>query len=145
MKGIGIKCYKVIFIVVALTILTGVMSCGMKLEEESANYVMENIFKARKSGSFYKEFSFYAKTEFKIVPFDDIESTLRTVVGGAGRFKKAKYLSTKKSRRNQIGEGLIAYMVLSYEVSYTHATIIESYYFLGDSETPKLVYMTLQF
>jgi hypothetical protein len=35
--------------------------------------------------------------------------------------------------------------VLSYEATYANTTINEAYYFLGESETPKIVYITLQF
>lgn len=133
---------KTVFLLVVISLLLG---CGVKLKEESAHHVMGKLYEARKKGSFYKEFTLYAKDEFKMVPFDEVESTLRTVVGGSGRFKSAKHISTKISRRNQLGEGLISYMVLTYEATYTNATLTEAYYFLGDSKIPKLVYMTLQY
>jgi len=135
-----------VFIRCALLIMlfSSLMSCGVKISEDSAHALMEKIYKARKSGSFYKEFSYYAKKDFKIVPFIEVEHTLRTVIGSAGRFKSAKHLKTKTSRRNQIGEGLISYMVLSYEATYSKMTIEETYYFLGSSKTPKIVYLTQQ-
>jgi hypothetical protein len=120
-------------------------SCGVKLEEDAAHGVMKNIYAARKKGSFYKEFRHYDKDSFKIVPFNDVVITLKTVVGGAGRFKSAKHLSTRISRRNQINEGLISYMLLTYQVKYTNLELTESYYFLASDEKPRLVYMTLQF
>ena len=120
-------------------------SCGVKLEEDAAHGVMKNIYAARKKGSFYKEFRYYDKNSFKIVPFNDVVMTLQTIVGGAGRFKSAKHLSTRISRRNQINEGLISYMVLAYQVQYAHLELTESYYFLASDEKPRLVYMTLQF
>ena len=133
------KCFFVFMLSSAL------FSCSVKLNEDSAHLLMEKIYKERKVGSFYKEFKYYAKDEFKIVPFDEIEQSLRSVVGGAGRFKSAKHLKTKVSRRNQIGEGLISYVVLTYEAKYANMSLEESYYFLGSSEIPKLVYLTLQF
>ena len=137
MKGINI--------LVLLVLLPLLSSCGVKLEEESAHTVMKNIYAARKKGSFYKEFRYYDKESFKIVPFNDVAITLKTVVGGAGRFRSAKHLSTRISRRNQINEGLISYMVLTYQVKYSHLELTEAYYFLGSDEKPRLVYMTLQF
>jgi hypothetical protein len=137
MKGINV------FLLIILTLL--LFSCGVKLEEDAAHGVMGKIYAARKKGSFYKEFRYYDKESFKIVPFNDVVITLKTVVGGAGRFKSAKHLSTKISRRNQINEGLISYMVLTYKVKYARLELTESYYFLGSDEKPRLVYMTLQF
>jgi len=122
-----------------------IVSCGVNLDEDLAHGVMKKIYEARKKGSFYKEFKLYDKKYFKIVPFNDVAITLKAVVGGAGRFKKAQHLRTKVERRNQISEGLISYMVLTYEVEYTRFSLTESYYFLASSEKPKLVYMTLQF
>lgn len=129
---------------VGLTMLM-MSACGVNLDEDLAHEVMKNIYDARKKGSIYKEFKFYDKELFKIVPFNDVAMTLEMVVGGAGKFKSAKHLSTKISRRNQINEGLISYMVLSYHVEYARLSLTESYYFLASSEEPKLVYMTLQF
>jgi hypothetical protein len=120
-------------------------SCGTKLDENLAHGVMKKIYEARKKGSFYKEFRYYDKESFKIVPFNDVAITLKTVVGSAGRFEKANHLSTKVVRRNQISEGLISYMVITYEVEYARLSLTESYYFLASSEKPSLVYMTLQF
>lgn len=139
MKIKGINIFLLAFLIPLLS------SCGVKLEEDAAHSVMKNIYAARKKGSFYKEFRYYDKESFKTVPFNDIAITLKTVVGGAGRFKSAKHLSTRISRRNQINEGLMSYMVLTYQVKYTHLELTESYYFLGSDEKPRLVYMTLQF
>lgn len=120
-------------------------ACGVKIDEEQAYSVMNNIYEARKKGSFYKEFKQYDKENFKIVPFDDVAITLKTVVGGAGQFLLAKHVSTRTVRRNQISEGLITYVVFTYEVKYSRLSLTESYYFLASSEKPSLVYMTLQF
>ena len=136
------KRIKLVFFVSIFTLL---FSCGVKLEEDSAHEVMKSIYEARKKGSFYKEFRYYDKESFKIVPFNDVAITLKTVVGGAGRFRSAKHLSTRISRRNQINEGLISYMVLTYQVKYSNPDLTEAYYFLGGDEKPRLVYMTLQF
>ncbi|MFT5116730.1 MAG: hypothetical protein ACI9NY_000253 [Kiritimatiellia bacterium] len=136
---------KIRALLLILSTIVFLTSCGVKVKEKSAHYLMEKVYQARKSRNFRQEFSLYAKKDFKIVPFEDIEYSLRAVVSGAGRFKSAKHLSTNISRRNQLGEGLVKYMVLSYEATYAHVTINESYYFLGESETPKIVYMTLQF
>jgi hypothetical protein len=121
------------------------VSCGTKLDENLAHGLMKKIYEARKKGSFYKEFRYYDKESFKIVPFNDVAITLKTVVSGAGRFKKASHVSTKIERRNQIREGLVSYVVLTYDVEYSRFSLTESYYFLASSEKPKLVYMTLQF
>ena len=105
---------------------------------------MKKIYEARKQGSITRELKYYAKKDFKIVPFEEVESSLYTIIGSAGRFKSVKPLKTRTQQRNQLGEGLVKYMILSYEVTYSNMTLLESYYFLGSSETPKLVYMTLQ-
>ena len=136
---------RIMIILWALLLVLPLSGCGIKLNEDSAHGVMEKIYIARKKGSFYKEFTYYAKADFKIVPFEEVESTLRTVIGGAGRFKSATLMSAKVSRRNQLGKGLVSYLVLTYEATYGHLVLHESYYFLGSSEIPKLVYMTLQF
>ncbi|MGS2718334.1 hypothetical protein ACVBE9_09195 [Eionea flava] len=128
-----------------LIIVPGLVSCGVNLDEEKAYGVMDNVYEARKRGSFYKEFKNYDKDEFKIVPFEDVAITLKTVIGGAGQFLLAKHISTRTVRRNQISEGLISYVVFTYEVKYSRLSLTESYFFLASSETPKLVYMTLQF
>ncbi len=143
MAGKGILRPLLMMLLVFPVVVIG--GCGVKLEERAIDPFMEQLYKARKSGSFYKEFTLYAKNDFKIVPFDEVENTLRLVVGGAGRFKKAKHLHTKISRRNQLGEGFISYMVATYEVTYSNTTLTESYFFLASEEKPKLVYMTLQF
>lgn len=134
-----------ILLLVLMIAMVSIIGCGVKLEESQVHAVMEKLYKARKRGSFYKEFKLYSKEDFKIVPFEEVETTLRLVVTGAGDFKKAKHLHTKVSRRNQLGEGLINYLVATYEVVYSNETLIESYFFLASEETPKLVYMTLQF
>ena len=105
---------------------------------------MEKIYKARKKGSVRAELKHYAKNDFKIVPFEEVQGTLYTVMERAGRLKSIKPLKTRTQRRNQLGEGLITYMILSYEVTYSNMTLLENYYFLGSSKKPKLVYMTLQ-
>lgn len=127
-----------------LCLLLGLVSCGVKVKESDAEKVMQAIYKARKSGSIASELKYYARKDFKIVPFPEVESTLYSVIGQAGRLKKIKPLKSKVQKRNQLGKGLTSYLVLSYEVTYTHLTLLESYYFYGDSEKPKLVYMTLQ-
>lgn len=134
--------YKVLALILCL--LASVVSCGVKVQEVDAEQVMQGIYKARKAGSIASELKYYAKEEFKIVPFDEIEASLYSVVGSAGRLKKVKPLKPKVQKRNQLGKGLTSYLVLSYEVTYTHLTLLESYYFYGDSEKPKLVYLTLQ-
>ena len=135
------------FLLIALLALSTLFlsACGVKLDESAIEPFMEQLYKARKTGSFYKEFTLYAKDDFKIVPFEEVENTLRLVVGGSGRFKKARHIHTKISRRNQLGEGLISYVVATYEVTYSNTTLTESYFFLASEEKPKLVYMTLQF
>jgi hypothetical protein len=135
----GINFFLLMFLIPSL------FSCGVKLEENSAHDVMKNIYAARKKGSLYNEFRYYDKKSFKIVPFNDVSITLQAVVDGAGRFKSAKHLSTRIARRNQIKEGLISYMVLTYQVKYAHLELTEAYYFLASDEKPRLVYMTLQF
>jgi len=139
-----IKIMKKVNFIFALIVVT-LVACGVKLDKNLAYGVMEKIYEARKKGSFYEEFSNYDKDSFKLVPFDDIAVTLKAVVGSAGRFKKANHKSTKVIRRNQISEGLIRYVVLTYEVEYARLSTTESYYFLASSEKPSLVYMTLQF
>lgn len=134
--------YRVLGLIFCL--LVSVVSCGVKVKEEDAEGVMQAIYKARKMGNITSELKHYAKKEFKIVPFADIESSLYSVIGSAGRLKKVKPLKPKVQKRNQLGKGLTSYLVLSYEVTYTHITLLESYYFYGDSEKPKLVYLTLQ-
>lgn len=136
---------KAVRLLLLVMLIPFISSCGVKLEEDAAHNVMKKIYEARKKGSFYKEFRYYDKKSFKIVPFNDVVITLQTVVGGAGRFKSAKHLSTRVSRRNQINEGLISYMVLTYQVKYSHLELTEAYYFLASDEKPRLVYMTLQF
>lgn len=130
---------------IVLFITSWLIACGVNLDKERAYGVMDNIYEARKRGSFYKEFKNYDKDGFKIVPFHDVATTLRTVVGGAGQFLSAKHISTRTVRRNQISEGLISYVVFTYEVKYSRISLTESYFFLASSEKPKLVYMTLQF
>jgi len=136
---------KAVRLLLFVMLIPFISSCGVKLEEDAAHNVMKKIYEARKKGSFYKEFRYYDKESFKIVPFNDVVITLQTVVGGAGRFKSAKHLSTRISRRNQINEGLISYMVLTYQVKYSRLELTEAYYFLASDEKPRLVYMTLQF
>ncbi|MGH1441628.1 MAG: hypothetical protein ACRBBR_16055 [Cellvibrionaceae bacterium] len=127
-----------------ILVVMGSVSCGVKVKEDDAEQVMQGIYKARKRGNIAGELRFYARKEFKIVPFEEVEATLYSVIGQAGRLKKVKPLKSKVQKRNQLGKGLTTYLVLSYEVTYTHLTLLESYYFYGDSEKPKLVYMTLQ-
>ncbi|MFT6102274.1 MAG: hypothetical protein ACJA2B_000716 [Candidatus Endobugula sp.] len=136
------KCVKCL-VICCLSLL--LVSCGVNIDEDLAHGVMKKIYDARKKGSFHKEFKLYDKESFKIVPFNDVAITLKAVVGGAGRFKKASHVSTKIERRNQIREGLVSYMVLTYNVEYSRFSLSESYYFLGSSEKPIIVYMTLQF
>ena len=119
-------------------------SCAVKVDEDQAHMLMEKIYKARKDGSFYKEFTLYAQDEFAIVPFAEVANTLRTVIGSAGRFISAKHLHTKVSRRNQLGKGLVSYLVLTFAVKYSNRVMEEAYYFAGDSTLPKIVYITLQ-
>jgi hypothetical protein len=125
-----------------LTLLT--LSCGVKVQEEDAQVYMNAIYKERKRGNIAGELRFYAKKDFKIVPFEEIESSLYTIIGRAGHLKKIKALKPKTQKRNQLGEGLVTYLIMSYEVEYSNMTLLESYYFLGSSEKPKLVYVTLQ-
>lgn len=137
---------KSLWTIIGLLVLTlPLASCGIKLNEENAHRLMEKIYKARKSGSFYKEFKLYAQHDFEIVPFEEVEGTMRTIIGRAGRFKSAKLLSEKVSRRNQLGKGLVKYLVLTYEATYSNLVLEESYYFQGESKIPKMVYVTLQF
>lgn len=131
-----------IFFIVLFSL--SLIACGVKVQEKDAKAVMEKIYKARKKSSIRSELKYYAKKDFKIVPFDEVASTLYSVIGGAGRLKSIKPLKTRTQRRNQLGEGLINYMILFYEVTYSNMTLLESYYFLGSSKKPKLVYMTLQ-
>ncbi len=128
----------------ALLLMLGVVSCGVKVQEQDAKRVMKVIYKARKNSDITKELKYYAKKDFKIVPFDEVKGRLQAVLARAGRLKKVKALETKTQRRNQLGDGLVTYMILSYKVTYTNMTLEESYYFLGSSKKPKLVYMTLQ-
>lgn len=130
-------------VAVLLALVLPLSSCGIKLSEDSALHVMEKIYKARKKGSFRQEFKHYAVNDFEIVPFEEVEGTLRAIVGRAGRFKSATLLSSKVSRRNQLGKGLVNYLVLTYEATYSNMVLEESYYFQGESEIPKMVYMTL--
>lgn len=127
-----------------IAVLLSLSGCSVKVKEQDAQALMEDIYKARKKGSIAREIQYYAKKDFKIVPFEEVESTLYSVIGAAGRLQHIKPLKTKTQQRNQIGEGLVKYLILSYEVTYTNTTLTESYYFLGSSEIPKLVYMTLQ-
>lgn len=127
-----------------MSLFTGISACGVKVREDDAERVMQGIYKARKTGSIASELKYYAKKDFKIVPFEEVESTLYSIIGQAGRLKKVKPLKPRVQKRNQLGKGLTSYLVLSYEVTYTHLTLLESYYFYGKSEKPKLVYMTLQ-
>lgn len=131
-------------LVLIFCLLVNAVSCGVKVKEEDAEGVMQAIYKARKMGNIASELKHYAKKEFEIVPFEDIESTLYSIIGSAGRLKKVKLLKSKVQKRNQLGKGVTTYLVLSYEVTYTHLTLLESYYFYGASEKPKLVYLTLQ-
>lgn len=134
-----------IFCIILLSvILSQLLSCSVKVQEDDAEKVMQKIFKARKQGSIASELKHYDKQAFKIVPFDEVVATLYSIIGSAGDLKKIRPLKSKIQKRNQLGKGLTQYLVLSYEVTYTHLTLLESYYFYGDSETPKLVYMTLQ-
>ncbi len=128
----------------ALLLLSGVVSCGIKVQEQDAKRVMKAIYKARKNSDITKELRYYAKKDFKIVPFDEVKGRLQAILGRAGQLKKVKALETKTQRRNQLGDGLVTYMILSYKVTYTNMTLEESYYFLGSSKQPRLVYMTLQ-
>lgn len=134
----------VCLICLPIFIALGTLSCGVKVKEDEAEQVMQGIYKARKRGNIAGELKYYAKKEFKIVPFEEVEASLYSVIGQAGRLKKVKPLKPRVQKRNQLGKGLTTYLVLSYEVTYTHLTLLESYYFYGDSEKPKLVYMTLQ-
>lgn len=128
----------------SLVLLLGLSACSVKVKEEDAEKVMQSIFKERKRGNLAGEMRYYAQDEFKIVPFEEVESTIYSVIGSAGRLKKIKALKPKVQKRNQLGKGLTTYLVLSYEVTYSHLTLLESYFFYGDSEKPKLVYLTLQ-
>jgi len=128
----------------SILMVVGTVSCGVKVKEDDAEQVMQGIYKARKRGSIGSELKYYARKDFKIVPFADVEATLYSVIGQAGRLKKVTPLKPRVQKRNQLGKGLTSYLVLSYEVTYTHLSLLESYYFYGDSEKPKLVYMTLQ-
>lgn len=127
-----------------LVLSLGLTGCSVKVQEEDARAVMDLIYKARKTGNIAGELRYYARKDFKIVPFAEVESTLYNVVGGAGRLKNVKPLGAKTQKRNQLGDGLVTYLVLSYEVTYSNMTLLENYFFLGSSEKPKLVYMTLQ-
>ncbi|ODS24117.1 hypothetical protein AB835_05130 [Candidatus Endobugula sertula] len=134
------------FIIVFLLLITfPLLNCSVKLDESNARKLMEDVFKARKAGSFRKEFTLYAKEDFEIVPFEEVSGTLQTIVASAGRFKSAKHRQTKISRRNQLGKGLVNYVVLTYLVTYSNMQLEESYYFVGESTVPKLVYLTLQY
>jgi hypothetical protein len=128
----------------ALVLSLSLSGCGVKVSEEDASAVMQKIYKARKKGNIASELRHYAKDDFKIVPFAEVESSLYTILGRAGRLKSIKPLNVKSQRRNQLGEGLVTYLVFTYEVTYSNMTLLETYYFLGSSEKPKLVYMTLQ-
>jgi uncharacterized protein with ParB-like and HNH nuclease domain len=130
------------WLIASLAIL--VMSCGIKVKEHDAEAVMQNIYKARKAGNMSRELAYYAKKDFEIVSFNEVEEGLRTAISHAGKLKTVKQLETKTQNRNQLGKGLVKYLILSYEVTYANMTLLESYYFLGSSEQPKLVYLTLQ-
>lgn len=134
----------VLFILLIAIFFSGLVSCSVKVKEDDAEKVMQKIFKARKQGSIASELRHYDKNGFKIVPFEEVVATLYSVIGSAGELKKIKPLKSKVQKRNQLGKGLTQYLVLSYEVNYEHLSLLESYYFYGDSEKPKLVYMTLQ-
>lgn len=118
--------------------------CSIKVSEEAAQVVMDQIYKERKRGNIAGELRYYAREDFKIVPFEEVEGTLYAVIGRAGKLKSIKPLKHRTQQRNQLGKGLVKYLIMSYEVTYTNMTLLESYYFYGDSEKPKLVYMTLQ-
>ena len=105
---------------------------------------MDQIYKERKRGNIAGELRYYARKDFKIVPFDEVETTLYSVVGRAGQLKSIEPLKPRVQQRNQLGKGLVKYLIMAYEVTYENMTLLESYYFYGDSEKPKLVYMTLQ-
>ncbi|MGH1487370.1 MAG: hypothetical protein ACRBCI_14240 [Cellvibrionaceae bacterium] len=132
------------YLCLMLVLTLPLVGCGVKVQEKDAKAVMDAIYKARKKGSIASELKHYAKKDFKIVPFVEVESSLYSIIGSAGRLKSVKPLKVRTQRRNQLGEGLITYMILSYEATYSNMTLLESYYFLGSSEKPKLVYMTLQ-
>jgi hypothetical protein len=121
-----------------------VAACGVKVQEEDAQKYMNAIYKERKRGNIAGELRYYAKKDFKIVPFDEIESSLYSILGTAGYLKKVNKLKARTQKRNQLGKGMVTYLILSYEVEYSNMTLLESYYFYGPSEKPKLVYVTLQ-
>lgn len=118
--------------------------CGIKIDEKDAQSHIQAIYKVRKSGNVSRELTYYAKDDFTMVPFEQMKTRLYNVVGRAGRLKKVKPLTSKTQNRNQLGKGTVRYLILSYEAVYAKMTIIESYYFLGSSEKPKLVYMTFE-
>ena len=121
------------------------VACSVKVQEEEAKQLVEAIYKARKSGKADSEFQYYAKSDFTIVPFEEVKDSMKNVLDHAGTLKSVSFLTARVQKRNQLGQGLVQYLVLSYKVIYTKATLEEDYYFYGDSEKPKLVYVVLKY
>lgn len=118
--------------------------CGVKLDEDRAQALMDQVYKARKQGSITRELRYYAKDDFEIVDYDEVRDSLIHIMARTGSVKSIKPLKSKIQNRNQLGKGMVKYLLLSYEVTYENMTLLETYYFLANSEEPKLVYMTLQ-
>lgn len=127
-------------IVVTLS-LTG---CGVKLDEYHAKIVMENIFKARQSGDLKEELKYYAENDFTIVSFKELEKKLNTILPSNGQYLSRKHIGTRNKNETQLGQGIVKYVLVAYQVTYSKVQLIETYYFLASSEAPKLVYATFQ-
>ncbi len=125
-----------------ITITTTLSGCSVKVKEADAKRVMQAIYKTRKSGNIGSEFKYYAKKDFKIVTFEQAEKRFFATMDRAGNLQKVRPLKAEIQNRNQLNEGLVKYLVLSYEASYANLTLYEYYYFHGDSKKPKLVYFT---
>ena len=136
------KIAKTIGFILALSLF--LPACGIKVKEPEAQAVMRAIFKARKSGNVDRELRYYAKKEFNIVPYSVIEEKVQNLNGHTGNLQKVTLLKTRIENRNELGKGLMKYMILSYNVKYSRMTLTESYYFLGSSAKPKLVYVSFQ-
>lgn len=131
-------------LLIAWVLLPLLIGCGVKLEEGKALKVMDNIFKARKYQNIDQELGYYHAKGFEIIPFNEHEDTLRSVMSQVGSYKSRTHVGTRTQNRNQLGKGLVKYKIITYEVAYSRMTLTENYFFLAATEKPQLVYATFQ-
>lgn len=133
---------KITFALIVVTL--SVAGCGVKLDEYRAKIVMENIFKARQKGDLKEELKYYAEKHFTIVSFGELEKKLNKILPNNGQYLSRKHIGTRNKNESQLGQGLVKYVLVAYQVTYSKVQLIETYYFLANSEAPKLVYATFQ-